>query len=40
MQQLILKIAQFSPPPQKSCYLPFPVVEEHTFDILLYVRVT
>lgn len=26
--------------PKKSCYLPFQVVEEHTFDILLYVIVT
>lgn len=25
--------------PKKSCYLPFQVVDEHTFDILLYVIV-
>lgn len=31
------KIAQFTS--QKSCYLPFQVVDEHTFDILLYVIV-
>lgn len=23
--------------PKKSCYLPFQVVEEHTFDNLFYV---
>lgn len=26
--------------PQKSCYLPFQVVDKHTFDILLCVLVT
>lgn len=36
------KNAQFNFPKKKkkSCYLPFQVVEEHTFDILLYVIVT
>lgn len=33
------KNAQFNFP-KKSCYLPFQVVEEHTFDILLHVIVT
>lgn len=39
MQQLVLK-KMHNLLPKKSCYLPFQVVEEHTFDILLYVIVT
>lgn len=37
-QQLVLKDAQFTS--RKSCYLPFQVVDRHTFDILLDVIVT
>lgn len=42
MQQLVLKKKKklHNLLPKKSCYLPFQVVEEHTFDILLHVIVT